>query len=156
MILYHQRRKQAFEENLKTNTVFEIIPKFNLEMINRNEVIVSFSDMMTGAALHYTREEYVKHLDHIAFLLEECKNFHIKMIEGVADSYFTVYAKDDIGAVVAKTSFPPIMLAINEKNLSSAFWDYLICIIGERDYHHPNDKEELKTLKEYINWIKSS
>ena len=125
-------------------------------MFNRNEVIVSFSDMMNGGALHYTKEEYVKHLEHIAYLLEENKNYHIKMVEGVIDSAYTLYAKDDIGAIVAKTSSPPIILAINEKNLSSAFWDYLISTIGERDYHHPNDEEELKKLKEYINRIKGS
>lgn len=152
---YHKNRKKTFEENLKTNTVFEIIPKFDLELVNRNEVIVSFSDMMNGGALHYTKEEYVKHLEHIAYLLEEHKNFHIKMIEGVIDSAYTVYAKDDIGAIVAKTSSPPIILAINEKNLSSAFWDYLASTMGEWDYHHPNDKEELKKLKEYISRIHS-
>lgn len=156
LLPYLKLRKQTFEENLKTNTAYEIIPKLDLEMINRNEVIVSFSDMMDGGALHYTKEEYVKHLEHIAYLLEENKNYHIKMVEGVTDSAYNLYVKDDIGAIVVKTSSPPIILAINEKNLSSAFWDYLISTIGERDYHHPNDEEELKELKEYIYRIKSS
>lgn len=153
---YHKNRKQTFEENLETNTLFEIIPKFDLKMINRNEVIVSFSYMMNGSVLHYTKDEYVKHLEHIAYLLEEHKNFHIKMIEGVVDSSYTVYAKDDIGAVVVKTASSPVLMAINEKNLSYAFWDYLISTIGDLDYHHPNDKKELYELKEYINKIKGS
>ena len=153
---YHKNRKQTFEENLKTNTLFEIIPKFDLEMINRNEVIVSFSYMMNGSVLHYTKDEYVKHLEHIAYLLEEHKNFHIKMVESVVDSSYTVYAKDDIGAIVVKTASSPVLLAINEKNLSYAFWDYLISTIGDWDYHNPNDKKELNELNKYINRIKGS
>ena len=156
LLPYLKQRKKVFEENLKTNTFFEIIPMFNKDMINRNEVIISFSDMMNGGVLHYTKEEYVLHLEHIARLLEEHKNYHIKMIDSVIDSPYTLYAKDDIGAIVAKTSSPPTILAINEKNLSSAFWDYLRNEIGEREYHHPNDKEELKKMKEYINQIKNS
>jgi len=112
--------------------------------------------MLKGGVFRYTKEEYVEHLDHIAYLLRVHKNYHIKMIDGSIDSTYTAYAKDDIGAIVAKTSVPPVILAINEVNLASAFWDYLISTIGERDYHHPNDKEELKKLNEYINWIKSS
>ncbi|HUM84409.1 MAG TPA: transcriptional regulator [Lachnospiraceae bacterium] len=153
---YLKQRKRAFEEILKTNRFFEIIPKYDLARINQNEVKVSFSDMLKGGVFRYTKEEYVEHLDHIAYLLRVHKNYHIKMIDGSIDSTYTAYAKDDIGAIVAKTSVPPVILAINEVNLASAFWDYLISTIGERDYHHPNDKEELKKLNEYINWIKSS
>src|SRR6056297_1343900 len=153
---YHKNRKQTFEENLKTNTLFEIIPKFDLETINRNEVIVSFSYMINGSVLHYTKDEYVKHLEHIAYLLEEHKNFHIKMVESVVDSSYTVYAKDDIGAIVVKTVSSPVLLAINEKNLSYAFWDYLISTIGDWNYHNPNDKKELNELNKYINKIKGS
>lgn len=78
------------------------------------------------------------------------------LIEGMPESNFMVYAKEDLGVIVAKTSTPPIILAINETNLTAAFWDYLKDIFGEKVYQNPSNAGAAKRLKEYIQRIQNT
>lgn len=151
---YQRQRLKNFEKKLQTNTFCEIIPIFDLKTIKDNKIKVSFSDMMSGELVYYTKEEYIGHLEHLEYLMETFENFHIKLIEEVPESNYMVYAKEDLGAIIAKTSSPPVVLAVNETNLTAAFWDFLRDIIGEKDYQSPNDREEAKKLHEYIQRIK--
>jgi copper ion binding protein len=43
---------------------------------------------------------------------------------------YMLYVKDDVGVIVAKTTAPSVIFAINESNLTAAFWDYLRIISG--------------------------
>jgi hypothetical protein len=52
-----------------------------------------------------------------------------------------VYAKEDLGAIVAKTSTPPVALAMNKSNMTAAFWDFLTSLISENAYCNPNNEE---------------
>jgi hypothetical protein len=67
-----------------------------------------------------------------------------------------VYAKEDLGAIIAKTSAPSVVLAVNETNLTAAFWDFLSNKIDEKGYQRPNKAEEIKKLKGYIQRIRNS
>lgn len=153
---YQRKRIKIFKNNLQTNSFVEIIPRFDLETIKNGKVKVSFSDMMNGASVHYTQEEYIEHLEHMAHLLKTYENFHVKMIEEMPKSNYIVYAKEDLGVIVAKTSAPPVVLAVNEANLTAAFWDFLRNIIGDKGYQFPNNTEEIKSLEKYIQRIKNA
>ena len=83
--------------------------------------LMTISDMMNGSNVYYTQDEYIEHLDHLIYLLETYENFHIKLISQMPDSNYTIYAKEDLGVITAKTSIPPVVLAINEINLTAAF-----------------------------------
>ena len=151
---YQRNRIKLFEMILETNTFYEILPVFDLEVVKDNKIKVSFSDMMDGGSAFYTKEEYIRHLEHLVYLLNTYENFHIKLIEGIQESNYMVYAKEELGAIVAKTSAPPVVLAINETNLTAAFWDFLRDTIGEKEYQNPSNKEQAKKLEEYIYKIK--
>jgi len=65
-----------------------------------------------------------------------------------------VYVKEDLGAVVAKSSMTPIAFALNESNLTAGFWDYLISLIGEKAYRYPNRKDNSDKLNAYIHRLR--
>lgn len=153
---YQRKRIKIFEKYLLTNTFTEIIPILDLKTIKDGKVKVSFSDIMNDSTVYYTQDEYIQHLSHLIYLLETYENFHIKLIDEMPESNHMIYAKEDIGAIIAKTSVPPVVLAVNETNMAAAFWDFLKHIIGEKVYQNPNNSEESKRLKEYIQRIKSN
>lgn len=153
---YQRQRIRNFEKNLQTNTFYEIIPKFNIESVRGNKIKVCFSDIMREETVYYTKEEYTGHLAHLIYLLNTYEKFHVKLMEGIQENNYMVYAKEELGVIVAKTSTPSVILAINETNLTAAFWDYMRDLIGEKDYHSPNKQEQTKKLEEYIYKIKNA
>lgn len=152
---YQRQRKKIFENILQTNSFYEIIPTFDFELVNNNKIKVSFSDVMDGSSIFYKKEEYIEHLEHLIHLLNTNKNFHVKMLEGMPEGNYMVYAKEELGVIVAKTSAPPVILAINETNLTAACWDFLKDKIGDRDYQDPGNREQADKLKEYVQAIKN-
>lgn len=155
--VFQEQRIKMFKSHLENNNLFyEIIPIFDLDTISNGKIKVSFSDMMNNSTVYYTQEEYIQHLEHIIYLLEIYENFHIKLVSGMSESNYLIYAKEDLGVITAKTSIPPVVLAINETNLTAAFWDFLKHTLGEKAYLYPNNAEESKELKKYIWKIKNS
>jgi hypothetical protein len=150
------QRKRLFENNLKVNSYTEIINLFDADYAKSGKIKVAFSEMLLGDTVYYTLEEYILHLEYILLLLEKYENFHVYFTKGETESQYIVYAREDLGAIVAKTSTPPVVLAINEANLATAFWDFLRSMIAEKSYQYPNNKESAKMLADYIQRIKQS
>jgi len=61
--------------------------------------------------------------------------------------------KEDIGVIASMTSQPPVVLAINEGNLTASFWDFLKSLIGDKTYMQPGKAATIATIKEYINML---
>lgn len=151
---YQSSRMKAFEENLKTNTYTEIVTIFDPETVLQNEVKVSFSDMLIGSTTYYTAMEYILHLEQISTFLDRYPNFHVYLNKRELEHRYMVYAKEDVGTIVAKTSVPPIILTINEGNLSATFWDYLKHSISEKQDLSISKKDMSKKLNDYILQLK--
>ena len=58
--------------------------------------------MMSGGSVYYTKEESIEHLEHLVYLLKTYENFHVKLIKEMPESNYLLYAKEEIGAIVAK------------------------------------------------------
>jgi len=151
-----EHRKRLFENNLKGNSYTEIIQLFDVEHIKNEKIKVASSEMLLGDTAHYNLEEYILHLEHLVFLLGKYDNFHISLIKEESEVKYMVYAREELGAIVAKTSAPPFILAINEANLATAFWDFLQSLIGEKAYQQPNNTEIAKRLVDYIQRLKQN
>jgi hypothetical protein len=89
------------------------------------------SDMLGGGAIYYTPGEYAEHLENIIRLLSSRENFRVHLIKRPVEDRYMVYAREETGVIVAKTSQPPVVLYMDEANMTAAFWDFLINIIGE-------------------------
>ena len=150
------QRTRLFENNLKVNSYAEIINLFAADYAKSGKIKVAFSEMLLGDTVYYTLEEYILHLEYILLLLEKYENFHVYFTNGETEAQYIVYAREELGAIVAKTSTPPVVLAINEANLATAFWDFLRSMIAEKPYQYPNNKESAKMLADYIKSIKQS
>jgi hypothetical protein len=151
-----KHRVRLFETLLKTNSFSEIIQLPDINTIMSSKVKVASSDMLSGGAAYYTQEEYMIHLKHLIVLLKSYDNFHVYLSADITEDRYVVYTKEDIGTIVAKTSTPPVALAMNEDNMTAAFWDFLKHMIGENAYRNPNNTETSKKLAVYIQQLKEA
>jgi len=145
-----ENRRESFQQQLQDDSFFEIIRIFDGEKIKNGEVKISSSDMLNGEESYYTLEEYISHLENIQHLMNTYPNFNIYLTEEPIESRYMVYVKENLGAIIAKTSAPSVAFAFNESNLTAGFWDYLISLISEKAYRYPNKKESSDKLSEYI------
>lgn len=149
-----EQRIHFFEENIKEYAVTELIQMFDAVKVREGKIKVSFSEMLLDGAAYYKPEEYIEHLVHLEKLLRENENFHVHLIPEEESEYMVV-VKEDYGAIVAKTSAPPIALVIWELNMVSAFWDYLRGVAGEKEYDFVSNEESAKKLHSYIDVLSS-
>ncbi|MEA5039120.1 MAG: transcriptional regulator [Clostridiaceae bacterium] len=146
----HAERYGRFRENLKTNHFTELIHLPDIDMVKKGGVKVSMSDMLGGGAVHYTPKEFVAHLKNIVDLLCSCENYHVRLIDRPGDDRYMVYAREELGVIVAKTSQPPIVLAMNEGNMTAAFWDFLKSMAKEKKYEDPGNEAAIASLRLYL------
>ena len=126
LVAAHRRIRTALFENLlATNRFSEIVRLPDIGQVMECKVSVSLSVMFIGGGVCYTPEEFLRHLKHLVHLMETFENFRIHLIEYSTDDRYMVYAKEDLGVIIAKTSDPTVVLAMREGNISAAFWDFL-------------------------------
>lgn len=146
----HEIRRQVFLDNLQSNRFTEIISLPDIETVKSGTVKISMSDMLGGGAVYYTPEEFAAHLEHILALLASCENYHVYLVDRPTEERYMVYAREDLGVIAAKTSQPPVVLAINEGNMTATFWDFLKSIIGEKAYATPQKEAVVTALWDYF------
>ncbi len=150
-----EKRILNFKNQFKFSSFTEIIRIQDPKKIMNGEVKITLSDIPNGRASYYTLEEYILHLENILYLLNKHKNFNVHLIKKDIKSPYTVYVKENIGAIIAKTSYPAVVISFSEGNLTAGFWDYLKSLIGEKIYENQNKEENKKLLKNYIESLKS-
>lgn len=151
-----KKRIKLFEKNIQEHSFTEIICLRDIETVINGGVKVSLSDMLSSDTVFYTSEEYINHLENLVNLLDTYENFHVKFIGEEIENHYMVYVKEDFGTLVAKTTAPPIILAIDESNMNAAFWDYLTIVIGPERPRTRSREESYKKLTAYINRLKES
>lgn len=124
-LLVFESRVRHFRKQLESNRYTEIIRLPDMNSIINGRVRLDFPDFPCNRDLFYTVEEYTRHLENLVYLLRQYDNFNICISrENKAVGYLT-YVKEEVGVMVAKTTAPKVILALNESNLTAAFWDYL-------------------------------
>lgn len=146
----HAARGPCFLANLRSNRFTEVLSLPDVETLKRGEVKVSMSNMLGGEAVYYTPEEFCAHLERILVLLESCENYHVHLTDRPMAARYTVYAREELGVIVAKTSQPPVVLAMSEGNMTAAFWDFLKSMIGEKAYAAPKKEPSIAVMREYL------
>ena len=113
------------------------------------------SDMLDGGAVFYTPGEYAAHLEQVIALLASYENYRVVLIDRPAEDRFTVYAREELGVIVAKASQPPMVLAISEGNMVAAFWDYLKSMAGEKAWTAADRGAALERLENYVRKLRA-
>jgi len=151
LLTAHRRiRASLFENLLATSSFTEILRLPDISRVMECGVSVSLSVMFIGGGICYTPDEYLRHLKHLVHLMETYNYFCIRLIEYSADDRYMVYAKEDLGVIVAKTSAPTIVMAMREGNISAAFWDYLRDASGSKEYSPAERSGTIRKLVSYI------
>jgi len=126
LLEYQLNRAQKFESSLARFSFTEIASLPEPGTVKTVPVPVHCFDLTGDNGLFYTPQEFSLHLQNIIRLLKTYDNFDMhfsikRNLEGCM-----VDVKEDVGVLVGKTSPPPVIFALNESNLTAAFWDYMM------------------------------
>ena len=146
----HVTRHKRFLESLSSSRFDDIVSLPDVDTVKSGGVKVSMSDILGGGAAYYTPEEFAAHLEHIIDLLCSYENYHVHLIDKLTEDRYTVYAREELGVIVAKTSQPPIVLAMSEGNMTAAFWDFLKGMVGAKAYAAPDRAGTIADLRAYL------
>lgn len=155
LLIYHKKRLGNLEKNLKNHNFTQILDLPDVEDIRDKKIPVVFSDIHDANKLFYTKKLFIKHLYNYIELLNNFPNYKLYVNTNTKSPEYMIYTKEDVGAIISKTSSPPVIFAINEDHISRAFWDY-----GNRlgdNFKKLNIKREdtIKIIQDYIEEIKS-
>ncbi|NLV17217.1 MAG: transcriptional regulator [Syntrophomonadaceae bacterium] len=146
----HSARRRRFLESLETNHFTELIHLPDTVAVKNGGAKVAMSNILDGGTVFYTPEEYAAHMEQVITLLASCENYHVILIGRQKEDRYTVYAREEVGVIVAKTSQPPVVLAMGEGNMVAAFWDFLKGMAGEKTYANPDNKTAIASLHTYL------
>lgn len=141
-------RQRRFLANLEKKYSTEIIRLAKPEEVVCGRAPVPFSNLFGLGDIYYTREEYQRHLQYVIQLMEQTDQYQVCLSEGDVDGDkpFLIYAKEDLGVMVIRSGKPFAAFALNEGNMTAAFWDYLR---NKRAECRMNRQEVLEYLKEF-------
>jgi hypothetical protein len=116
---------------------------------------VALPDSLPRQDVFYTRDELILHLENMVMLLKTYPNYHVYIDTMNKNEGFMLYAKEDVGVIVAKTSAPAITFAINQSNMTASFWDYLHGYINRSAEPQMNKKAVIRRFQSLIEQLKA-
>ena len=140
-----QNRIAGFERRLPDHHFTEIFPLPSLVDILAGQIAVNFCDIPDQARIFYTPGEFHRHLLNIIRLLKTCDNYHVHVAETLKLGGSLVYVKENVGVLVGNIESPPVVFAINEANMTAAFWDYLQALLPD---HRAETARRTQTIAE--------
>ncbi len=150
LLIYQQKRIEKFLDSLQKYCFTEILPLPEPEVILAGNVVVNFSDMLNESLLFYTPEEYRQHLQNIIRLLKTYDNYQVHLTRNKHLDGSVIYVREDVGVLVGKTLPPSVVFAVNESNMTSAFWDYLNLLIKKEAQGRMNRNHTIAELETII------
>ncbi|WZL72512.1 transcriptional regulator [Clostridiaceae bacterium 35-E11] len=131
ILSYHKIRTAHFENNLKKHKFTEIITIPDINTIQERSIKINFSDMLSNTQLFYKPEDFILHLQNVVRLMNTYEHYNVYIASSSKSTDYMLYIKEDLGIIVAKTSLPSVVFAINESNMTAAFWDYMKGMLGK-------------------------
>ncbi|MDD4169311.1 MAG: transcriptional regulator [Desulfotomaculaceae bacterium] len=131
LLVYQQKRTEKFLGSLGKYHFTEILSLPQMKEILAGKVMVNFSDLLNESSIFYTPEEYCRHLHNIIRLLKSHNNYHVCLAENKHLEGSMIYVREDVGVLVGKAMPSSVVFAINESNMTVAFWDYMNHLINK-------------------------
>ncbi len=147
---YFHIRKEKFLAEIRIKKFNEIIKLDEVIDICDGSVPIGYTGIPELFGVKYRPDEYRDHLSNIINLLNIYDNYNVVINRGVTVNNYRVYAKEDLGAIVEKTTEPHAIFALNEVNMTAAFWDYLNVDFNEKKNDKQRVIEELENLVEKL------
>ncbi|MDD2190031.1 MAG: hypothetical protein PHV71_01530 [Eubacteriales bacterium] len=121
---FFRRNEIQLKRHLESYRMFDIIKLPDLEISKSGKVPLILTGLAGTTELFYTPYELKLHLKQIVMLLKTYENYDITIDEG-NEAFGWIYAKEELGAIVAGKAAFTTLFIITEQNMSTAFWDYL-------------------------------
>ena len=119
-----RRSLQSFRRSVKKQRITEVILAKEVALLRTDALELPMSDMVLQGGFRYTEEQYLSHLENLYKLQKHYQNFTvIEKTELPLNILF--YCKEEVSAVVAKTSAPSTAFVFSEQNMVAALNDYL-------------------------------
>lgn len=154
LLAYQQETTSRFLALLANHSFTEILTLPEPDNILKGSVAVDFSDIFSEIPVYYSPQEYKEHLENVISLLKSHKNYHVHLTNDNHLAGSMVYVKEGVGVLIGKTSPPSVVFAINESNMTAAFWDYLNLIL-KKEKHNKRSRDktvaELEALLDRLN-----
>lgn len=148
-----KKRIKKFKKNLNINKFTEIIQLPSLKLIENNKISINFSNLLNNSSCKYTLITYKKHLENILKLFKSNLNYDLYIQKESFDKNYVLYIKEEVGVLIAKESDPSVFFAINESNMTLAFWDYLNGVIRKNEKRKDHRKTIIDSLEKEISEI---
>ncbi len=148
---YIKKRRKIFEENLNNYKFEDIITIPKIEEVKSENVMINFSNILGLEPVYYKKNELIEHLENIKTINDKYNNYNLILEMKDTKKEYCIYCKEDVGVIVSKNEEPFMIFAINEANMTAAFWDFLKGEIESQNYSKDNTD---KKLTEYIEKIK--
>lgn len=151
LLKYFCQRQENFVKSLSDNHFLEIIQLPDIKDIKAGKIAVGFAGFQTTPKVCYHPDEYRLHLENIVDLLQRYDNYQFYINNEKRHYEYRLYAKEDLGVIITKTTPPYVVFAINESNMTAAFWDYLTI---SSNANQSNKKTIIAKLQKMINSLK--
>lgn len=154
LLSYQQVRIDRFLDSLKRCRFTEIISLPDPEKVLAGNIYVNFSDILNQSLLFYTPGEFRLHLLNIISLLKTYDNYHVHLTRNKYLDGSLAYVREDVGVLIGKTLPPSVVFAINESNMTAAFWDYMNYLIDEKPHCKISRNHTIAELESFVARLK--
>ena len=131
------------------HNVTEILHLPDPELVRQGKLQVPMWDFFGTKPLFYRPEELISHLEQAILCLENCKNYRIVFSSEIPENEI-IRAREDLGAMAARTQSPCVVFGISEQRLTSAVWEALSRIAETGQ----SRKKTLALLERYVELLK--
>ncbi|MEN3008372.1 hypothetical protein [Pseudothermotoga sp.] len=117
-----RKRSTSFEKNLKSCHQIHVCTMPDLEKVRSGKMIVELPE--SSFELHYDEDEYVEHLASTIEFIKKYENYGFYLSQRNVTSNVLVSVKDQTGVIVIKKDSPIRLFAINQPDMTNAFYCY--------------------------------
>lgn len=147
---FMRSRTERFERNIIVNEYLHQVILPEIDAVRNGTAEIVLSDYFCSSPIYYTVAELTGHIRNIIRYLKDFKNYHVRIIESSENKGYILYAKEERGVLVSKTSPPSVTFIMKESNLTAAFWDYLDRKANPGWMTETSKAETIDALEKYI------
>jgi hypothetical protein len=149
LLVLNAARQKSFEDRLSKNSYHVIINSPDCKICNKGIRPLIYTDLLGRSELFYTPDTIRLQLEYMSSLMKSYENFHVYLVDGKDRREDLIYVKQNIGVMVATTK-QPVCYLLNESNMTSAFWKYMLGVMDQYDKNSEEKKQSIRKLDAFI------
>ncbi len=119
-----QKDCSIFKRNIKNYKTTVTIIEPEIALHSSNLLRFPMTEALKMNDFVFTSEQYLQYVEHLKSLEQQNENLTVRFKTDIAHNMI-LYAKDEIGVMMAKADRPMVAFFLSDRNIVNAFWDYL-------------------------------